>query len=132
MNRMRETTTTTVSTTADHERNLGIIFFLIENNFPNKYKNPLWINSWFLIFVDALLEDLQTTVSRSNSTINLNGNVTGYREVRRAYTDGTPEGTVSEYQIEYLNPANSTQHIVESSYNNMVIINLIYLLCSLI
>uniref|UniRef100_A0A069DVW3 Putative vesicle coat complex copii subunit sec31 n=1 Tax=Panstrongylus megistus TaxID=65343 RepID=A0A069DVW3_9HEMI len=90
MNRMRETTTTTISTTADHERNL-----------------------------DALLEDLQTTVLRSNSTMNLNGNATGYREMRRTYTDGTPEGTVSDYQIEYLNPANSTQHIVESSYNNM-------------
>lgn len=67
--------------------------------------------------LDALLEDLQTTVSRSNSNAGLNGQVTGYRSFRRTATDGTPEGTSTEYQIEYLNPANSTHQMVESSYN---------------
>lgn len=70
--------------------------------------------------LDALLEDLQTTVSRSNSQLNLNGGTvtTGYREVRRTVTDGTPHGTMNEYQIEYLNPANSTHHLVESTHHN--------------
>ncbi|BES87419.1 Hypothetical protein NTJ_00224 [Nesidiocoris tenuis] len=68
--------------------------------------------------LDALLEDLQTTVSRSNSSVGLNGQVTGYRSFRRTVTDGTPEGTSSEYQVEYLNPSNSTTQVVESSYQN--------------
>lgn len=88
MSRMRQTITHT-STTQDHESNL-----------------------------DALLEDLQTTVSRSNSQLNLNGTMTsGYREIRRTVTDGTPHGTMSEYQIEYLNPANSTHHVAENNHS---------------
>uniref|UniRef100_A0A0K8TIM1 Uncharacterized protein n=1 Tax=Lygus hesperus TaxID=30085 RepID=A0A0K8TIM1_LYGHE len=67
--------------------------------------------------LDALLEDLQTTVSRSNSSVGLNGQVSGYRSFRRTVTDGTPEGTNTEYQVEYMNPANSTHQVVESSYN---------------
>ncbi|XP_014244768.1 proteoglycan 4 isoform X2 [Cimex lectularius] len=90
MSRMRETVTT-VSTTRDHESNL-----------------------------DALLEDLQTTVSRSNSHLNMDGgNMIGYRSVRRTTTrDGAPDGTTTEYHVEYLNPANPTHQVNESSYNS--------------
>jgi len=67
--------------------------------------------------LDALLDDLQTTVSRTGSNLNLNGHVTGYREIRRTVTD-TAGDTSSEYQIEYINPANTTTHLAESLHHN--------------
>uniref|UniRef100_A0A1B6D0C4 Uncharacterized protein n=1 Tax=Clastoptera arizonana TaxID=38151 RepID=A0A1B6D0C4_9HEMI len=62
--------------------------------------------------LDALLEELQTSVSRPGSSLGINGGpVSGYREVTRTITTestGQPAGKTTEYQIEYLNPANST------------------------
>lgn len=68
--------------------------------------------------LDALLEELQTSVSRPGSSLGMNGNtvVTGYREVKRTVTKesaGQPLANSTEYQIEYLNPANSTTVLAE-------------------
>lgn len=71
------------------------------------------------VLTDALLEELQTSVSRPGSSLGMNGNtvVSGYREVTRTVTKeaaGQPLANSTEYQIEYLNPANSTTVLSES------------------
>lgn len=81
--------------------------------------------SWLEIFIlvtkgfslpDALLEELQTSVSRPGSSLGQNGPVSGYREVTRTVTTevpGQPPQKHSEYQIEYLRPSNTTTVLQE-------------------
>lgn len=83
------------------------------------------------------MEDLQATVSRSNSFRGgaVNGgvttNVSGYREVRRTVKDDATGESTTEYHIEYLHPANSTTHVSEYStspyYNHVRICSLFIL-----
>lgn len=67
---------------------------------------------------DALLEELQTSVSRPGSSLGMNGMpVSGYREVTRTVTtegSGQPGGKTTEYHIEYLNPANTTTVLADN------------------
>uniref|UniRef100_A0A8D8UEW5 Uncharacterized protein n=1 Tax=Cacopsylla melanoneura TaxID=428564 RepID=A0A8D8UEW5_9HEMI len=78
--------------------------------------------------IDALLEDLQRSVSRPGSSLggpltngysNANGNVitTGFREfakTTRSEKNGQPAETNKEYHIEYLNPSNTTTVMSET------------------
>ncbi|KAL1460132.1 hypothetical protein WDU94_012070 [Cyamophila willieti] len=78
--------------------------------------------------IDALLEDLQRSVSRPGSSLggpltngysNTNGNVitTGFREFAkstRTEKNGQPAETNKEYHIEYLNPSNTTTVMSET------------------
>jgi hypothetical protein len=68
----------------------------------------------FILLVDALLEDLQTSVSRPPSSAAMNGNVTPsstrtYREV----TTRTIQDAAPGYQVQYLSAANPTTVVSE-------------------
>ena len=72
-------------------------------------------NSSFTLLLDALLEDLQTSVSRPSSSAAMNGITTPgstrtYREVtaRTIQHDAAPG-----YQVQYLSPANPTTVVSE-------------------
>ncbi|XP_054258753.1 serine/arginine repetitive matrix protein 1 [Macrosteles quadrilineatus] len=77
--------------------------------------------------LDALLEELQTSVSRPGSSLgHTNGPMTGYREVTRTVTtetDGHPTAKTSEYQIEYLNPSNTTTVLKEVPHTDLTLLN---------
>ncbi|KAG8286855.1 hypothetical protein J6590_049865 [Homalodisca vitripennis] len=86
------------------------------------------INRANLCHFDALLEELQTSVSRPGSSLghSVNGPVTGYRQVTRTVTtetDGHPTAKTSEYQIEYLNPSNSTTVLQELPHRDLAIMH---------
>lgn len=92
-----------------------------------------WRNWILLLITDALLEDLQRSVSRPGSSLGgaggpltngySNGGVitTGFREFAkstRTEKSGQPAETNKEYHIEYLNPSNSTTVLGESKIPN--------------